>query len=84
MGKGFFGCPSKHTVWRLHVLFFRLPRSSFIRFFICHGVTGRVFASGLAASMAIANMLKVGDHVLCSDDVYGGDVICCCYCLVLI
>uniref|UniRef100_A0A0M3HWS6 cystathionine gamma-lyase n=1 Tax=Ascaris lumbricoides TaxID=6252 RepID=A0A0M3HWS6_ASCLU len=32
----------------------------------------RVFASGLAASMAIANMLKVGDHVLCSDDVYGG------------
>ncbi|VDM47878.1 unnamed protein product [Toxocara canis] len=32
----------------------------------------RVFASGLAASMAMANMLKCGDHILCSDDVYGG------------
>ncbi|KAK6737690.1 hypothetical protein RB195_020037 [Necator americanus] len=33
----------------------------------CH-----VFASGLAASSAIVNMLKIGDHVICSDDVYGG------------
>lgn len=32
----------------------------------------RVYASGLAASMAMANIMKVGDHVLCSDDVYGG------------
>lgn len=32
----------------------------------------RVYSSGLAASMALANLLKVGDHVLCSDDVYGG------------
>ncbi|EPB68234.1 putative cystathionine beta-lyase [Ancylostoma ceylanicum] len=33
----------------------------------CH-----VFASGLAASMAVINMLKAGDHIICSDDVYGG------------
>ncbi|VDK42137.1 unnamed protein product [Anisakis simplex] len=32
----------------------------------------RVYASGLAASMALANLMKCGDHVLCSDDVYGG------------
>lgn len=32
----------------------------------------QVYASGLAASMAILNKLKVGDHVICSDDVYGG------------
>jgi len=32
----------------------------------------RVYSSGLAASMTVANLLKVGDHVLCSDDVYGG------------
>ncbi|VDO19282.1 unnamed protein product [Heligmosomoides polygyrus] len=33
----------------------------------CH-----VFASGLAASMAVINMLRSGDHIICSDDVYGG------------
>ncbi|VDN31190.1 unnamed protein product [Gongylonema pulchrum] len=32
----------------------------------------RVFATGMAACMAIANLLKSGDHVVCSDDVYGG------------
>lgn len=32
----------------------------------------RVFASGLAASMSLANLLCSGDHILCSDDVYGG------------
>ncbi|CAJ0586887.1 unnamed protein product, partial [Mesorhabditis spiculigera] len=32
----------------------------------------RVFSSGLAASQSIINMLKTGDHVVCSDDVYGG------------
>ncbi|CAD6198609.1 unnamed protein product [Caenorhabditis auriculariae] len=32
----------------------------------------QVFSSGLAASMAVINMLKVGDHIICSDDVYGG------------
>ncbi|CAI5442463.1 unnamed protein product [Caenorhabditis angaria] len=33
----------------------------------CH-----VYASGLAASMSVINILKTGDHVICSDDVYGG------------
>ncbi|KJH50531.1 putative cystathionine beta-lyase, partial [Dictyocaulus viviparus] len=33
----------------------------------CH-----LFSSGLAASMAIINMLRSGDHIICSDDVYGG------------
>lgn len=33
----------------------------------------RVFASGLAAITSIFNYLKVGDHIICSDDVYGGN-----------
>jgi cystathionine gamma-lyase len=33
---------------------------------------GLAFASGLATTSAILHMLKSGDHVLCSDDVYGG------------
>ncbi|CAI4230971.1 unnamed protein product [Auanema sp. JU1783] len=33
----------------------------------CH-----VYASGLAASAAVINILKTGDHIICSDDVYGG------------
>lgn len=32
----------------------------------------QVFASGLAASMAVINMMRGGDHIICSDDVYGG------------
>ncbi|VDM11582.1 unnamed protein product [Wuchereria bancrofti] len=32
----------------------------------------RVYSSGLAATMAITNALKSGDHIVCSDDVYGG------------
>lgn len=32
----------------------------------------RVFSSGLSATMALANLLKVGDHIISSDDVYGG------------
>ncbi|CAI2344369.1 unnamed protein product [Caenorhabditis sp. 36 PRJEB53466] len=32
----------------------------------------QVFSSGLAASSAVINLLKVGDHIVCSDDVYGG------------
>nr|CRZ22677.1 Bm7629 [Brugia malayi] len=32
----------------------------------------RVYSSGLAATMAITNGLKSGDHIVCSDDVYGG------------
>ena len=33
---------------------------------------GYAFASGCAASTTIIMMLKSGDHVICSDDVYGG------------
>ncbi len=33
---------------------------------------GLAFASGLAASDAILHLLDAGDHVVCSDDVYGG------------
>ncbi|ULU05110.1 hypothetical protein L3Y34_017674 [Caenorhabditis briggsae] len=32
----------------------------------------QVFSSGLAATSAIINLLKTGDHIVCSDDVYGG------------
>ena len=37
------------------------------------GKYARVFASGLSGTMAIANILKTGDHIICSDDVYGGE-----------
>lgn len=44
--------------------------------FLCvislHCVIGRVFSSGLGATMSLSNILKTGDHILCSDDVYGG------------
>lgn len=33
---------------------------------------GAAFASGLAASDMVMHMLEAGDHVICSDDVYGG------------
>jgi len=33
---------------------------------------GLAFASGLAATDAVLHLLSAGDHVLCSDDVYGG------------
>ena len=36
------------------------------------GATGHVFASGMAAIAALVTMLKVGDHVICGDNVYGG------------
>lgn len=36
------------------------------------GRYGLAFASGLAATDAILHTLKAGDHVICSDDVYGG------------
>jgi cystathionine beta-lyase/cystathionine gamma-synthase len=32
----------------------------------------KVFSSGIAASMAIANMFNSGDHVILNDDGYGG------------
>src|SRR5881628_1899469 len=36
------------------------------------GRAGFAFASGMAAIGAIASMLKSGDHVIVSDNVYGG------------
>jgi cystathionine gamma-lyase len=33
---------------------------------------GLAFASGLAATDMLMHLLEAGDHVLCSDDVYGG------------
>jgi cystathionine gamma-lyase len=36
------------------------------------GAHGLAFASGLAATDAILHLLDAGDHVLASDDVYGG------------
>ena len=36
------------------------------------GRHGLAFASGLAATNTVMNLLKAGDHVVCTDDVYGG------------
>jgi len=36
------------------------------------GKYGLAFASGCAATTTIAHLLKKGDHMICSDDVYGG------------
>ena len=36
------------------------------------GVWGLAFASGMAASDAVAHLLAHGDHVILTDDVYGG------------
>src|SRR5216684_1057638 len=36
------------------------------------GIASRVFSSGMAAITAMCTMLKAGDHVICSDNVYGG------------
>lgn len=36
------------------------------------GTHGFAFASGLAASMVVMQMLKSGDHVVAGDDMYGG------------
>jgi len=33
---------------------------------------GLAFSSGVAATMAVLNLLKQGDHVICGDEVYGG------------
>lgn len=33
---------------------------------------GLCFASGLAATNTVMNLLSAGDHVICADDVYGG------------
>ncbi len=36
------------------------------------GAHGRCFASGMAAVNTVLNLLEAGDHVVSSDDVYGG------------
>src|SRR5512142_1597751 len=36
------------------------------------GRSSRVFSSGMAAINAICSMMKAGDHLVCSDNVYGG------------
>lgn len=36
------------------------------------GRHGLAFASGMAATAAVMNLLNPGDHVVCADDVYGG------------
>ncbi|ABF41500.1 cystathionine gamma-lyase [Candidatus Koribacter versatilis Ellin345] len=36
------------------------------------GVDSKVFASGMAAVSAMCSLLKKGDHVVCSSNVYGG------------
>ncbi len=36
------------------------------------GMASRVFASGMAAVNAICTMMKAGDHLVCSHNVYGG------------
>jgi cystathionine beta-lyase/cystathionine gamma-synthase len=37
-----------------------------------NGIASRVFASGMAAVTALCTMMKSGDHIVCSDNVYGG------------
>ena len=36
------------------------------------GIASRVFASGMAAVTALCTMMKAGDHLICSHNVYGG------------
>ncbi len=36
------------------------------------GIAARVFASGMASVNAVATMMKAGDHLVCSHNVYGG------------
>jgi cystathionine beta-lyase/cystathionine gamma-synthase len=36
------------------------------------GIAARVFASGMAAVTAICTMMKQGDHLVCTNNVYGG------------
>jgi cystathionine beta-lyase/cystathionine gamma-synthase len=37
-----------------------------------HGSHGFAFSSGCGAALTLLNTLRPGDHILCSDDVYGG------------
>ncbi len=36
------------------------------------GTSGHVFGSGMAAITALCTMMKTGDHIVCSDNMYGG------------
>ena len=36
------------------------------------GISAHAFGSGMAAITALCTMMKTGDHVVCSDNVYGG------------
>src|SRR5271154_7314370 len=36
------------------------------------GTSGHVFASGMAAIMAMITMFRSGDHIICGENVYGG------------
>lgn len=36
------------------------------------GTSAHVFASGMAAITALCTMMKAGDHIVCSDNMYGG------------
>jgi len=36
------------------------------------GIASRVFASGMAAVTALCTMMKQGDHLVCTNNVYGG------------
>ncbi|QHS50501.1 PLP-dependent aspartate aminotransferase family protein [Edaphobacter sp. 12200R-103] len=36
------------------------------------GASAHAFASGMAAITAMCTMMKTGDHIVCSDNVYGG------------
>jgi len=38
------------------------------------GTSGHAFASGMAAISALVTMLRAGDHLICSQDVYAGTV----------
>ena len=33
---------------------------------------GLLFSSGLAVTTVITNLLSAGDHIICTDDSYGG------------
>lgn len=39
---------------------------------ILFSLLGLAYASGSAATVTIAHLLKAGDAIICMDDVYGG------------
>ena len=40
---------------------------------ICFHLTGITSSSGLAATATVVHLLQAGDHLLCMNDVYGGE-----------